>query len=118
RLALVRNGVGAAILPKDVSKLVLTYSFKGNDGHLGPRKFWRQYLPRLKFHNPDVPMEVIQKKDVGGPATLVIEFKGDRKETIDVQHRHESDIIKEVLQITNAKQLPINPEDNKLANEY
>jgi large subunit ribosomal protein MRP49 len=44
--------------------------------------------------------------------------EGDRKETIDVQHRHESDIIKEVIQVTKAKQLPINPEDNQLANEY
>lgn len=37
-------------------------------------KFWRQYLPRLKYHNPDIPMEVIQKQVIGGPATLVIEF--------------------------------------------
>jgi hypothetical protein len=40
----------------------------------GYSKFWRQYLPRLKYHNPDVPMEVIQKREIGGPATLVIEF--------------------------------------------
>ncbi|KAF5026113.1 hypothetical protein F66182_1801 [Fusarium sp. NRRL 66182] len=27
-------------------------------GHMGARKFWRENLPRLKYHNPAVPMIV------------------------------------------------------------
>jgi hypothetical protein len=32
-------------MPKDVTKLTLTYSFKGNDGHLGPR--WVTLIPQI-----------------------------------------------------------------------
>jgi hypothetical protein len=38
------------------------------------RKFWKNYMPRLKFHNPKVEMDVFREKVVGGPAILTIEF--------------------------------------------
>jgi hypothetical protein len=31
-------------------------------------------MPRLKYHNPEVQMDVIQNKTIGGPSTLVVEF--------------------------------------------
>ncbi|PUU83019.1 hypothetical protein B9Z19DRAFT_232910 [Tuber borchii] len=74
RLALIRSGTGAAILPPDVRKLGLTFAMKNADGHMGPRKFWRHYLPRLKYHNPDVDMQVTRERVSAGDATLVIEF--------------------------------------------
>lgn len=43
-----------------------------NDGHMGPRKFWRDNLPRLKFWNPAVPMIVNRVKDQSRPATMSI----------------------------------------------
>ena len=43
---------------------------------------------------------------------------GDRKETIDCQHKHENDIVKALFEITRAKQLPIDERDSQLANEY
>lgn len=39
---------------------------------MGPRKFWRENLPRLKYHNPAVPMVVNRTFDQEGPATLRI----------------------------------------------
>ncbi|KAF8252310.1 hypothetical protein K440DRAFT_633590 [Wilcoxina mikolae CBS 423.85] len=104
-------------MPPEVQRLVLTYASKVNDGHMGPRKFWRLYLPRLKYHNPEIQMDVIQNKTTGGPATLVVEFN-DRKEVIDCQHKHENDIVKALFEITRAKPIPIDARDSILANEY
>ena len=37
---------------------------------------------------------------------------------IDCQHKHEIDIVKALIEITKAKQLPIDEQDSILANEY
>lgn len=79
----IRVGTGAAILPsvanasKDfpaVTRLHLTYARKIYDGHQGARHFWRNCLPRLKYHNPGVRMSVQQTQDQEGPAALTIYF--------------------------------------------
>ncbi|KAL2073383.1 hypothetical protein VTL71DRAFT_10707 [Oculimacula yallundae] len=44
------------------------------DGHYGPRKFWRHCLPRLKYHNPAIPMTVNRTNDQSGPALMTIHF--------------------------------------------
>jgi large subunit ribosomal protein MRP49 len=36
------------------------------------RMFWRNMLPRLKYHNPAVPMTVNRTADHAGPSTLSI----------------------------------------------
>lgn len=36
------------------------------------RKFWRHMLPRLKYHNPRIPMTVSRTNNQTGPATLSI----------------------------------------------
>lgn len=55
-----------------MTKIHLEFAQKWNDGHLGPRRFWRENLPRLKYHNPKVPMIVNRTRDQGGPSTLSI----------------------------------------------
>lgn len=52
----------------------MDFAVKLNDGHLGPRRFWRFNLPRLKYHNPAVPMTVNRTNDQDGPATLTVFF--------------------------------------------
>ncbi|KAI9372064.1 CI-B8 domain-containing protein [Aspergillus egyptiacus] len=83
RILNVRVGTGAAILPSAASatkefpaitRLHLTYAKKIYDGHQGARHFWRQCLPRLKYHNPGVPMTVKQTTEQEGPAALTIYF--------------------------------------------
>lgn len=37
-------------------------------------KFWQNYLPSLKYHNPKVEMTVMRTGEHSGPATLTIEF--------------------------------------------
>ncbi|KAJ5086904.1 hypothetical protein NUU61_008211 [Penicillium alfredii] len=78
-----RLGSGAAILPSvanatkeypAVTRLHLTYARKIYGGHQGARHFWRRCLPRLKYHNPGVPMTVRQTDEQDGPAALTIYF--------------------------------------------
>lgn len=41
-----------------------------------------------------------------------------KEEIIDCQHKHENDIVKKLFALTKAQEIPINPEDTLLAEEY
>lgn len=91
---------------------------------MGPRKFFRECLPRLKYHNPDVDMIVTRKEALEGPATLTIHFSdvpvdiksqlNKKKQTtpvvrettstidIDMLNRYPDDIMEELVQKTSA----------------
>ncbi|TLS24278.1 hypothetical protein PpBr36_08022 [Pyricularia pennisetigena] len=56
KLYSVRHGPGAAQLPPEISRLHFEFPMTRSLAELGPRKFWRHYLPQLKYHNPSVPM--------------------------------------------------------------
>ncbi|KAK8094427.1 50S ribosomal protein Mrp49 [Apiospora hydei] len=71
----LRHGPGAAILPPEISRLHMDFALRWNDGHMGPRKFWKTCLPRLKFWNPAVPMIINRSSNNAGPATLSIYFR-------------------------------------------
>lgn len=73
----MRNGPGAAKLPTNVTKIHLEFAQRLNDGHMGGRKFWQENLPRLKYHNPEVPMIVNRTQEQTGPATLSIYMSGE-----------------------------------------
>ncbi|KAI4282859.1 MAG: hypothetical protein L6R38_002619 [Xanthoria sp. 2 TBL-2021] len=132
----VRLGRGAAILPRDVKRIHLDFAFKLNDGHFGARKVWRNYLPRLKYHNPAISMSVNRTQNQTGPATLTVFFASpsdpasntsspapsssttqdtptsghapfERTVTIEMKHRHESEILSELLNLTKAS--PVEP---------
>ena len=118
------------MLSNDVKRIHLDFAHKLNDGHFGARKVWRNYLPRLKYHNPAIPMTVNRTLDQEGPATLTVFFappprsssvtasptpslsidsstapsahlSADRIETIDMKHKHESEILSRLLELTN-----------------
>ncbi|KAF3911559.1 hypothetical protein ABW20_dc0110286 [Dactylellina cionopaga] len=74
KLHSIRNGTGAAIFPPNVSKLVLSFNYKASNGHMSAKKFYRECLPRLKYHNPTVEMPVTRLQATEGPATLTIHF--------------------------------------------
>ncbi|KAI0512844.1 mitochondrial ribosomal protein L51 [Xylaria bambusicola] len=74
-LLALRHGPGAAILPPEITRIHMDFATKWNDGHLGPRKFWRSCLPRLKFWNPAIPMLVNRSENQAGPATMSIYFR-------------------------------------------
>ncbi|KAJ5482919.1 hypothetical protein N7539_006365 [Penicillium diatomitis] len=79
----IRTGLGAAIFPNPtsatkefppVTRLHLTYARKIYNGHQGARHFWRNCLPRLKYHNPAVRMTVQQTEDQSLTPSLTIYF--------------------------------------------
>ncbi|PHH77890.1 hypothetical protein CDD80_93 [Ophiocordyceps camponoti-rufipedis] len=75
QLIKLRCGHGAAILPKEVTKIHLHFATSMFNGHMGARKFWRQYLPLLKYHNPGVPMIVNRHTDNESSPTLTVYFR-------------------------------------------
>ncbi|KAI0401192.1 mitochondrial ribosomal protein L51 [Xylaria palmicola] len=74
-LLALRHGPGAAILSPDVTRIHMDFAMKWNNGHFGPRKFWKSCLPRLKFWNPAIPMLVNRSTDQDGPAIMSIYFR-------------------------------------------
>ncbi|GAB7349211.1 hypothetical protein MBLNU459_g8137t1 [Dothideomycetes sp. NU459] len=74
QLFAIRLGSGAAILPKDVSRIHMRFAQKIDGGHMGPRKFWRHELVRLKYHNPAVPMTIDRSATAADPATMTVFF--------------------------------------------
>jgi len=99
----------------------MNFAVKGNDGHLGPRKFWKLCLPRLKFHNPAVSMTVDHTTDQKGSATMTVFFApsadaesptqntessvNERAEAIEMKHKHESEILDRLMKATQAVQV-------------
>lgn len=111
-----------------------------NGGHFGPRKFWQNALPRLKYHNPAVSMTIDRTNVEDGPATLTVYFGlsssptsqtssssltlnstpinateesaiYDRTEVIDMKHMRDSEILSQLMQVTKAVQILPKPED-------
>ncbi|KAL2019430.1 hypothetical protein VTK56DRAFT_9635 [Thermocarpiscus australiensis] len=138
-LVRIRNGPGAAVLPRDVTRIHLEFAKKWNNGHLGPRKFWREALPRLKFWNPAIPMIVNRTNDQEGPATLTLYFRepgatlksdipqpssstdgfskapepaeGERVVTIDMKNRRSDAILREFMDKSGAVAVMPTPQD-------
>lgn len=75
KLLALRHGPGAAILPPEITRIHMDFAVKWNDGHLGPRKFWKSCLPRLKYWNPAIPILVNRSENQAGPATMSIYFR-------------------------------------------
>ncbi|OTA65252.1 hypothetical protein K449DRAFT_264629 [Hypoxylon sp. EC38] len=75
KLLALRHGPGAAILPPEITRIHMNFALRWNDGHFGPRKFWKICLPRLKFWNPAIPMLVNRTSDQTAPAKMSIYFR-------------------------------------------
>ncbi|KKF97261.1 hypothetical protein CFIMG_002818RA [Ceratocystis fimbriata CBS 114723] len=77
----IRFGPGAAVLPPNVTRIHMDFARNIRGGHMGPRKFWQEILPRLKYHNPLVPMIVCRRLANEGPATMTIYLRKSTSET-------------------------------------
>ncbi|KAE8350847.1 CI-B8 domain-containing protein [Aspergillus coremiiformis] len=140
----VRVGTGAAILPSAASatkefpaitRLHLTYARKMYGGHQGARHFWRNCLPRLKYHNPGIQMTVKQTEEQEGPAALTIYFAGrasnaasltaaavedkhapapestEKTAAVDLKNLDYKEIWNKVKMMTGAQEVPTTPEE-------
>ncbi|TEA19557.1 hypothetical protein C8034_v009411 [Colletotrichum sidae] len=77
----LRFGPGAAVLPPNVTRIHMEFAKTMNDGHMGPRRFWRDILPRLKYYNPATPMIVNRKQTNEGAAVMSIYLNNNPDET-------------------------------------
>jgi large subunit ribosomal protein MRP49 len=102
QLVSIRNGPGAAKLPSNVTKIHMEFARRLNDGHMGGRKFWKENLPRLKYHNPEVPMIVNRTQEQTGPATLSIYMSGDAPQQPAQIEGHTGAAPKRAVAITDA----------------
>ena len=114
----------------------MDFAARVDGGHFGPRKFWRLYLPRLKYHNPSVSMTVNRTTNQVGPATMTIFFSptlnvfatspnverqessiNERMETIDMKHKHSDNILKQLMTLTQAVEIKPSEEEEQLLRE-
>ncbi|KAL6871128.1 mitochondrial ribosomal protein L51 [Trichoderma novae-zelandiae] len=72
KLIVIKCGPGAAVLPADVTRIHMDFALHLKGGHMGARKFWKEYLPRLKYHNPSIPMIVNRHDQNQQPPTMTI----------------------------------------------
>ncbi|ORY18834.1 hypothetical protein BCR34DRAFT_553577 [Clohesyomyces aquaticus] len=121
----IRVGPGALKLPKEVTKISMEFNNKIDGGHRGARKFWREMLPRIKYRNPIVPIEVSRHTDPAGPCKLYIYTEPAQATTtsapssptpsssttatakpthdIDIRMIAESQILAELIRVTKAE---------------
>ncbi|CEO59891.1 hypothetical protein PMG11_04541 [Penicillium brasilianum] len=146
RILDIRTGTGAAIFPSPtsatkefppVTRLHLTYARKIYNGHQGARHFWRNCLPRLKYHNPGVRMTVQQTDDQNAPPALTIYFaerlsstasaivgakkiadkhapapeSGEKAAVVDLKDLSYKEIWSRVQASTGAEEVPASAED-------
>ncbi|KEQ69754.1 hypothetical protein M436DRAFT_55377 [Aureobasidium namibiae CBS 147.97] len=138
QLLAIRLGPGAAVLPKEVSRIHMRFAPKIDGGHMGSKKFWRHELVRLKFHNPAIPMTLDRTAAQTDPALMTVFFadpeasptsgaapttstSGDkepsnyspstRTETIDMTMRTPENILADLIRITNARQVEATQEE-------
>ncbi|KAL8313431.1 hypothetical protein RB597_006079 [Gaeumannomyces tritici] len=72
KLYALKFGPGGAVLPANITRIHMEFGLKNGKGHVGPTKFWRDNLPRLKYWNPSVPMLVNRSPDDDKLATMSI----------------------------------------------
>ncbi|EME89563.1 uncharacterized protein MYCFIDRAFT_49125 [Pseudocercospora fijiensis CIRAD86] len=121
RLLEIRIGSGALILPKEVKRINMRFAPRMNQGHMGPKKFWRHELVRLKYHNPSVSMTVDRTALQEDPAVMSIHFSNsspssseppeERIETIDMKNYTSSEILDAVVRLTKAYPVEPTPKD-------
>ncbi|KAG7192152.1 uncharacterized protein KQ657_002517 [Scheffersomyces spartinae] len=80
--------------------------------HIGLKRFWRQNLPTLQFHNPDVDfimtrIKVEDKADLKKvPARVVISGEGESK-VLNCLEKSQQQILNELVELTGATSIPI-----------
>lgn len=108
KLAQIRNGLGAAKIPRNITKLTLLMAFKNKNGQMGCRKFWRQHLPSIQFHNPHLQIEVRRSHEETRAIMQIDQTSGDPI-FLDMQYKQASDICQELFQKIHA--VPVKPSD-------
>ncbi|KAJ9573115.1 Mitochondrial ribosomal protein L51 / S25 / CI-B8 domain [Nakaseomyces glabratus] len=97
--------------PGKYQRLSLTFQTKNHNGHMGARKFWKDYLPTIQFYNPLLRIDVTriknESKTVSVPCTLqAIGTDGKVVEEIDMSNKHAPEILQSLLQKLDHERVP------------
>lgn len=118
----IRVGPGAIVLPPEVTKITMEFNRHINGGHRGARKFWREMLPRIKYRNPSLIVQIQRHDNPAGPAKLNIFTSTSTTSdppapahSVDIRMTQESEILAQLVSRTNAIELkPTEEEEAQL----
>lgn len=110
-LTLLNKKPQILINPTKYHSLKLTFQLQNHNGHMGARKFWQEYLPTLKFYNPNIPINITrinnENKSLEVPCTLeLLDQKGTVIKTIKMQNKKSEDIMDEFLSEIDHELIP------------
>ncbi|THG99006.1 hypothetical protein EW026_g3282 [Hermanssonia centrifuga] len=83
-----------------LKSLKLTYAYR-ND-HFGAKHFVKADLPRIRYLNPNLAIEVVKKlktKEEDWNPELVLELRDGSKQTLDLDQKWSSTIFQELMDI-------------------
>lgn len=108
----IANYEGSAYQFPQVDKLELVFKNHTAYGHMGARKFWRNNLPTVNFHNPDMGIEVkrvqceTKEQQHQCPSVLKVHFKDGNVKEIDCKDRQHADIMTELVDVAKGVAVP------------
>lgn len=83
------------IIGHSVTSIKLTFQQQSHNGHMGARKFWRNFLPTIQFYNPTLPIIVhrISNEDKKQQVPCCLEILGaDSKLIHSIEMCNKSDV--------------------------
>ncbi|KAL1928338.1 hypothetical protein VTP01DRAFT_2694 [Rhizomucor pusillus] len=91
-LQFLRTGPGAAKLPPNVTKISLTYAFKGVNESQAAKKFLREGMPRLQYNNPNVEFAIIRSTDPQTAPVVTVHF-GNQTKAIEIPPKYQNEDV-------------------------
>lgn len=93
------------------SAIKLTFQWDNSNGHMGARKFWKEYLPTLQFYNPNLLIEVNRIKNPNKqpdiPCLLeIVSIDGQILDKIEMKDKLHSSIMNELLSKLEYEKVP------------
>ncbi|KAF8330342.1 uncharacterized protein EI90DRAFT_3060386 [Cantharellus anzutake] len=93
----------APSLPAAIKSLKLTLARR--NAHFGARHFLKEEVPRIAYVNPSLVIEVERKeksKEEDWDPELVVQYADGSTHTINMQQKHSSKILAELLALNDA----------------
>ncbi|KAI8137085.1 hypothetical protein BJV82DRAFT_636796 [Fennellomyces sp. T-0311] len=98
-VAQLGSGPGSQKLSPDVTKIALTYAFKGKTECAGAKHFLHENLPRMQYNNPSVEFIVEKSADAATKPTVTVHFGERGSKVIDIPNMHTDSICQKVFEV-------------------